>query len=95
MKLSQQEQRLEEVSEKSAALLTAEVCQRGEPAETLRQQILKLGSSWHEEREKLQLSLRDLGEKVGAIRDVHVHVRTCRIQVIVLPLRDLVYTLLG
>ncbi len=64
LKLSQHEPALLEVNEMSAALLTPEVCRCGEPAESLRQQVLELGRKWQEEREKLQLSLRDVEEKV-------------------------------
>ena len=67
LKLTQREPKLQELNEKAAALLTPELCQRKEPANTLKEQTLEIGRKWQELREKLQLSLKDVEVKVCMI----------------------------
>ena len=62
--MSQQQPKLQELSEQAAGLLTEEVCQQYEPAQELSDQCEELEGKWQELNERLQLSLQDVEEKV-------------------------------
>ena len=63
--MSQQSPKLQDLKEQADALLTFDLCQQYDPAHNLREECREIEERWEKLRERLQLKLQEVKEKVS------------------------------
>ena len=68
LKMSQQTPKLQDLKEQAAALLTFDLCQQYDPAHNLREECREIEERWEKLKERLQLALQEVKEKVSIVQ---------------------------
>ena len=66
--MSQQSPKLQDLKEHAAALLTFDLCQQYDPAHNLREECREIEERWEKLKERLQLALQEVKEKVSIVQ---------------------------
>ena len=65
LKMSQPSPKLQDLKEQADSLLTFDLCQQYDPAHNLREECREIEERWEKLRERLQLALQEVKEKVS------------------------------
>ena len=68
LKMNHQKPKLEDLTERAAGLLTFDLCQQYDPAHNLREECREIEERWHKLKERLQLSLQEVEDKVSTVQ---------------------------
>ena len=66
--MSQQSPKLQDLKEQADSLLTFDLCQQYDPAHNLREECREIEERWEKLRERLQLALQEVKEKVSIVQ---------------------------
>ena len=79
--MSQQSPKLQDLKEQAAALLTFDLCQQYDPAHNLREECREIEERWEKLKERLQLALQEVKEKVSIVQCLANVWRSCDLTV--------------